>query len=158
MKYLLAFLMMLAIPLYAQTEIIPNDTYSDGVYLSDSLYYVYIDTVGVDDTLDAVTSKQWTTKYQYEWMTYAKIDTGTTYDDTVYIKYQYPYESEWYPVEFCRDSAWTAIIQPLTVDDASQHSFKIYIGDYWRVGFFLTNTAIDTGHVSYFKLNANKKK
>jgi len=154
------FLIILALAgiTFGQTEISPNYDDAGFIYLSDSLYYVYVDTVGVDDTTAAVLSKSWTPKMQYEWLTIAKIDTGTTYDDTLWVKYQLPYQTGWYPVEYTKDSTWSDITQPLPIDDASQHSFKIYIADYYKLGFFITNTALDTGWVSYFKISANKKR
>ena len=152
------FLILLALVgvTFAQSEMILNTT-GNLAFVNDSLYYVYIDTAGVDDTLSAVVSKYWVPQGRYDWMTYTIADTGASIDDTIIVKYQQPGMTAWYPVEFIRDSTWTNITQP-AVDDNAQHSYQVFVGPYYKVGFFLTNTAtLDTGHVAYIKITASKK-
>jgi len=138
----------------SQTEIILGDLGNGNAYVRDSLYYVYIDTSATpDDTLSAVQSVFFANKGNWEWMYITLQDTGTTYDDTIKIKGTSAYSSKWNDA-IVRDSAY-AVGQP-DIDDASIHSYTVWIKPLYKVGIFLTNTAIDTGHVHYFDFQLTK--
>lgn len=156
MKTLLILLAFMGMT-FAQSEMFLT-TSGNLEFANDSLYYVFIDTSATpDDTLAAVVSKFIAPQGRYDWMTYTVRDTGTSIDDTVIVKYQQPGMTAWYPVEFMRDSTWTNVTQPV-VDDNSQHSYTVFIKPYYKVGFFLTNTAtLDTGHVSYIHITVSNE-
>lgn len=157
MKNLLIALLFLT-PLYSQTEMLINygEMFDYGIFVNDSLHTQWIDTVGVDDTTAAVTSKELTLKYQYEFLTISLKDTGTTYDDSIKVEFTNPDETAWYPVQFIKDSTFSNVTQPL-VDDNSQHSYMVYVGAYYKIRIRMTNVAAVNNRVHYFTLQAAKK-
>lgn len=149
---------MLLVPAYSQTEMLINygEMFDYGIFVNDSLHNIWIDTAGVDDTTAAVTSKELTLKYQYDFLTISLRDTGTTYDDSIMVEFTNPDQTAWYPVQFIRDSTYSNVTQPL-VDDDSQHSYLVYAGSYYKIRIRLINTVAVNNRVFYFTLQAAKK-
>lgn len=157
MKNLLVALMLL-VPAYSQTEMLINygEMFDYGIFVNDSLHNIWIDTVGVDDTTAAATYKTLTLKYQYDFLTISLRDTGTTYDDSITVEFSNPDETAWYPIPFIKDSTYSTVTLPL-VDDASQHSFLVYVEPYYKIRIRLLNTVAVNNRVFYFTLQASKK-
>jgi hypothetical protein len=152
------YLFLLLVPFtFAQTEMLINygEMFDYGIFVNDSLHNTWIDTVGVDDTTAAVTSKELTLKYQYDFITVTLTDTGATYDDSIMVEFTNPDQTAWYPVTI-KDSTGAVKIQPL-VDDASQHSYLFDAGTYYKIRVRLINATAVTNRVFYFTLQASRK-
>ena len=156
MKKLLLLVLLFGGLAFGQTEFLLKDLGNGNAYANDSLYYVYVDTSATpDDTLSAVVSKYFVNKGVYEWMYITMTDTGSTFTDTISIRGKAPYTSKWNDVEFIRDSTWTNT-QPVP-DNASIHSYSVWIKNLYGVGIFLTNgSTLDTNHVHYFDIQLVK--
>lgn len=153
------YLFLLLVPFtFGQSEMVISygDLFDYGIFINDSLHTQWIDTVGVDDTTAAVTYKTFTTKYQYDFITVSLTDTGATYDDSIMVEFSNPDETAWYPVAYIKDSTMTNVVQPL-VDDASQHSFLLFVAPYYKIRIRMTNVQAVNNRVFYFTLQAAKK-
>lgn len=133
-----------------------GEMFDYGIFVNDSLHTQWIDTVGVDDTTAAATYKTLTLKYQYDFINITLTDTGATYDDTLTVEFTNPDETAWYPVQFIKDSTYSNVTLPL-IDDASQHSYMIYVGNYYKIRIRMTNVQAINNRVHYFTLQAAKK-
>jgi len=140
-----------------------------GTYWSDSLYnalYVTTDTTASDiDTLWEKTSSEFFTNLLYDWMNITIQDTGATYDDTLVVQYGIPrvknnvvIDTIWQPVQFMRDSSWTNINGGrFLVDDASVHSYNVWIGNYSLIRILMTNVEVRNNRVARFWAILSKK-
>jgi hypothetical protein len=153
------YLFLLLVPFtFGQTEMLINygEMFDYGIFVNDSLHNSWIDTVGTDDTTAAVTSKELTLKYQYDFLTISLKDTGATYDDSIMVEFTDPDQTAWYPVSYIKDSTMTNVTQPL-VDDNSQHSFLVYVAPYYKIRIRMINTVAVENRVFYFTLQAARK-
>jgi hypothetical protein len=167
MKRLIIFV-LLTIPLFGQIKTeVPN-----GYFWSDSLWNgIWVDTVGVDDTTAAHASAILDVGFNYDWMTITCIDTGETFDDSVRVYIgtiiytpasggtsQKPAKSDtlWNVASFLRDSTWTNL--NTLVDDASQHTYTVFVGDARLVKVSLDNLTLTKDRVFWFYATLSKKK
>lgn len=161
MKKILLFLFFVGIA-YGQKYPLNN-----GFYWADSLYQDY---TGVTDS--TVSTQVLDLNFNYEWANITISDTGTTYDDTLYIEKGYKEliadtnrvgnipmitDTLWYPIQFIRDSTWTNITQPL-VDDASVHTYTGFVGDAELLRLRQANVQIIANRVTRFWVTLSRKK
>lgn len=146
-----------------------------GLYLADSLYQTYIDTVGTDDTTAAHTSTTISLNFMYDWLNIVAVDTGATFDDTIAVEYGTKIyvpstnkigdrlmvsDTIWATATFIKDSTWSAVSY-LTNDDA-QTPYTIWVSDYdllrLRYANSIANGGTDTSCVWKFYGILNRKK
>jgi hypothetical protein len=140
---------------------------NNGYYWADSLYQDY---TGVTDS--TVTERILDLGFNYDWANITLSDTGTTYDDTLYIDKGFkvlvadtnlagykPMVSDtlWYAIQFIRDSTWTNATQPF-VDDNSIRTFTAFVGDAELLRIRLANVTIVAGRVFKFYAILSRKK
>jgi len=162
MKKLTFALLLLASTIFAQKYEL-----NGGYYWADSLYQDY---PSVTDS--TVTERILEPAFNYEWVNITLSDTGTTYDDTIYVDKGFKVlvpdtnvignvamESDtlWYPLQFLRDSTWTNVTQPL-VDDNSIRTFTGFIGDAELLRIRLANVTIVAGRVFKFYAILSRKR
>ena len=108
--------------------------------------------------------------YDYDWCYLTVTDTGATYDDSLIVEVgaidlvrdatrpNLTYIGEdtvWQRPSFMRDSSWTNT--NLVVDDASVHSYSIYIAPYEVMRIRMTNVQAVTNRKAFFKAHLSKK-
>lgn len=162
MKKILFIILLGAVGLFAQTNFptIKVDAFNGrGVIISDSLYQAWIDTVGVDDTLSAVTSKTIALGLEYEWGVVALTDTGDVYTDSVMIEMGVVTadgDTIWDGINL-RATAWENVPGLAVANDASTIYTTFFpLGAVIRIR--LINEEVAYSRVHYFDINLIKKK
>jgi len=159
----LLFIVGLLSPLFGQVL----KPHNGGFYWSDSLYGTYIDTVGVDDTIQARTTSVVSMNFNSEWLSIVATDSNGTAADSGVVEFKTmgfslsstPTRNFWNVIPFMKDSTWTNA-NVLT----GGNSFMLYVGGYDSVRVrrtdvgAITDTAV--GYPNVWRIDAiiNKKK
>lgn len=162
MKKILFIILLSVAGLFAQTNFPTTKLPAfdgRGVIISDSLYQAWIDTVGVDDTLSAVTSKTIALGLEYDWGIIALTDTGSVYTDSVMVEMGVVTadgDTIWDGINL-RGTAWEDVPGLAVANNTSTiYSTFFPLGAVIRIR--LINEAVAYSRVHYFDVNLIKKK
>jgi hypothetical protein len=171
MKTLLIAILLLTSSLFAQKYY----EVGSGFFINDSLYQDYPDLTAESPIDSTNTYDIINLGFGFEWLTITAIDTGTTYTDSIVVEYSMPGFAQsltsrnltynqvdsttiWQPVQFMRDSSWTAIVGgAIPIDNNSIHSYRVFVGSYDKIRVRMTNAALVAGRVWKYRISAVKK-